>query len=156
MSPHADAIWIGVRIFFHGGDSVKHINRVIGVAVCTAGCAFRLIVPAIIRAEDDITVAGDQINVCNILFSSSVHIGCNIAMIEDDDGPASRWLISVRYSHQRINLQAFGEIGNIIAAVINTGVKNFFDDNVTAGIITRAHGADLKRIRGRCCRWKGS
>ena len=76
-------------------------------------------------------------------------------MIEDDDGPAGGWFFSSGNSHQREDLQSFRKIGNIIALVIYTRIKDGFNDDVTAGIFAGAHGADLQRIRNRCGSWNG-
>ena len=105
---------------------------------------------AIIGAKNDIAAARDLVDIGNISFSGFVYIWSNISVIEDDHGPARNGFLTVGDGHQGVDLQAFGKIGDIITAVICTGVKNLFDDNITAGIFACAHGTDLKRMWNRC------
>lgn len=142
MSPHADAVRVGAGIAFHRSDRVQDIYGVIGSAVSAQSVAFGISMPAIIGAEDDISVAGDEVHVGDVAFSCYIYIGRDVAMIEDDNGPAVCGFFSVGHGHQRVDFESLGEIGNDVAVVVYAGVERGFNHHVAAGVVARAHGID--------------
>src|ERR671924_1801773 len=112
MAPHADPIWVGIRIALHRSDGVEHIYGVAWAAISPTGLSLRPVVTAIVGPEDDIAAARDQVNIGDVAFRCPVNIWRDKAMIEDDHRPACWGFLPVGHCHEGIDFESFREIGN--------------------------------------------
>ena len=103
VPPHADALRIGVGIGFHGGDSVEHIDGVAGRAVSACWRSFRIAVPAVIGAEDDVAVAGEAVDIGHVALGGAVLVGRDVAVVEDDHRPAAGRALAPRHGQQGVD-----------------------------------------------------
>ncbi len=107
---------------------------------------------AIVRTEDNIATARDQVYISDIPLCRPVHVWRDEPVVEDDNRPACRWLFAIGNGHQRVDFESLGKIGYVETPVIDSGVQLILDHDITARIFPGAHRLDLKRVlrRGRC------
>ena len=73
-----------------------------------------------------------QVHISDVALCGDIHLRRDITMVEDDHRPAGRRLFTRGNSHQRIDLQSFGEVRYIIAVVIAAWRERLFDGDVAA------------------------